>query len=217
VNPVERFDDRAAASRVGVRPTVPTSSPAYSTDCRRIRRSPIVARGPASRRACSPRMMRTRLPSSRVPRCARNPSPPKACVTSMPRWKQRNWPKHSVEGVTAFQSFHWFANDAAAAEILRIARPGATAALILNERDERDPSTAAFGELVRRFATDDPSVEELGAVDRRARIDSTSYLPRTGEAATRLRHDADAFFRLVAGSGTLRRALQTIVVRVHLP
>ena len=125
--------------------------------------------------------------------------------------------EHSVDGVAAFQAFHWFANDAATAEILRISRPGTTAALILNERDERDPSTAAYGDLVRRFATDDPNARELGAVDLRARIDSTSYLPRTGEAATRLRHDADAFFRLVAGGGTLRRALHTIGVRVHLP
>ena|GEM_PF-7105584 len=30
-------------------------------------------------------------------------------------------------------------------------------------------------------------------------------------------YDAEAFFRLVAGTGTLKPALQTIVVRVRLP
>ena len=147
----------------------------------------------------------------------------------------------SVDGITAFQAFHWFANDAALAEIVRIGRAGATAALVLNERDERDPVSAAYGDLVRRFATDDTeaqrmasivrfkalpgivservfsSEQRLGQSDLHARIDSTSYLPNAGEAATRLGRDADAFFRLVAQQGVVRLALHTIVVRVQLP
>ena len=60
----------------------------------------------------------------------------------------------SVDGVTAFQAFHWFANDAALAEIRRIVRPGGRACLVRSERDERDGFAAAYGELVRRFAQD---------------------------------------------------------------
>ncbi len=146
----------------------------------------------------------------------------------------------SVDGITAFQAFHWFADDASCTEIVRIGRAGATASLILNERDERDPVSAAYGDLVRRFATDDteakrmasitrfkmlPGIvservfaneQRLGQSDLLARIDSTSYLPHTGEPATRLRRDADALFRLVAEQGVLRLALHTIVVRVQL-
>ena len=146
----------------------------------------------------------------------------------------------SVDGITAFQAYHWFANDTADAEIRRITRMGASAALVLNERDERDPATAAFGDLVRRYATDDteasrvgslarfkrlggavtervfPNEQILGHADYLARLESASYLPRTGDAAMHLRRDADALFRLVAGTGTLRLALHTIVARVVL-
>lgn|GEM_PF-4435202 len=111
----------------------------------------------------------------------------------------------------------------------------------MNERDERDPVSAAYGDLVRRFATDDTeaqrmasivrfkalpgivservfsSEQRLGQSDLHALIDSPSYLPNAGEAATRLRSDADAFFRPVAQQGVVRLALHTIVVRVQLP
>jgi len=44
-------------------------------------------------------------------------------------------PDASVDLVTAAQAFHWFAVDGAAREMRRIARPGAFAALIWNDRD----------------------------------------------------------------------------------
>ncbi|HTD33264.1 MAG TPA: class I SAM-dependent methyltransferase, partial [Candidatus Elarobacter sp.] len=49
----------------------------------------------------------------------------------------------SADLVTAFQAFHWFDQRAALDETVRILRPGGRAAVIYNERDERDPFTAA--------------------------------------------------------------------------
>ena len=43
----------------------------------------------------------------------------------------------SVDAVVAAQCFHWFSPKAAAAEVARVLRPGAAAALIWNRRDER--------------------------------------------------------------------------------
>jgi len=46
----------------------------------------------------------------------------------------------SVDAVFVAQAFHWFANDAAVAEIARVLRPGGVFALVWNEPDEERPS-----------------------------------------------------------------------------
>jgi SAM-dependent methyltransferase len=51
--------------------------------------------------------------------------------------------------VLAAQAFHWFDAAAALREFHRILRPEGWAVLIWNERDERDPCTAAYGEVMR--------------------------------------------------------------------
>jgi SAM-dependent methyltransferase len=61
-------------------------------------------------------------------------------------------PDASADLVTAFQAFHWFDSEAAIAEMRRILRPGGRAALVYNERDERDAFTAGYGDIVRRHA-----------------------------------------------------------------
>jgi SAM-dependent methyltransferase len=55
----------------------------------------------------------------------------------------------SADLVLAAQAFHWFVADAALREFHRILKPAAWAALVWNERDESDPFTGAYGELVR--------------------------------------------------------------------
>jgi SAM-dependent methyltransferase len=51
--------------------------------------------------------------------------------------------------VLAAQAFHWFDPDAALQEFHRILKPEGWAALIWNERDERDPFSAAYGNIIR--------------------------------------------------------------------
>jgi ubiquinone/menaquinone biosynthesis C-methylase UbiE len=146
----------------------------------------------------------------------------------------------SVDAATAFQAFHWFRVPEALAEIRRIVRPGGQAALVLNERDESDAFTAAFGDIVRRYALEDTerrrmesmdAFEQLrGLAERRQflngqeldregllrRTRSASYLPREGPQAAALEHEVGELFSRYATAGRLRLALVTWVVRVRL-
>jgi len=136
-------------------------------------------------------------------------------------------PSASADIVAAFQAFHWFEHPATIAEMLRLLRPGGRAAVIYNERDERDPFTAAYGAIVRRYATED--TEQLRAnaraafehdrawaalhavtaghahrLDRaglHARVRSTSYLPHDGAVRAQLHTDVDALYDEYAVNG----------------
>ena len=58
-------------------------------------------------------------------------------------------PAASVDAVTVAQAFHWFAGDAALAEIHRVLRPGAALGLIWNRRRMSDPLNQEIEELIR--------------------------------------------------------------------
>jgi SAM-dependent methyltransferase len=145
----------------------------------------------------------------------------------------------SVAAATAFQAFHWFANDHTLREIRRIVRPGGRAALVLNERDASDPFTAAYGDIVRRYAQDDTEQRRLDSMavfqrlpggvesqelangqelDREGllgRTRSTSYLPKDGALAEVLYREVNELFDHQA-TPRVRLALTTFVVRVTL-
>ncbi len=147
----------------------------------------------------------------------------------------------SVDAATAFQAFHWFANDAALAEIVRIVRPGGSASLVLNERDHADPFTAAYGDVVRRHAEDDTEQRRQdsltvfrrlpGSCDDRffantqtldlagliGRTQSSSYLPREGEKGERLVAEVREVFARFAREERVTFAMTTEVLRVRLP
>jgi SAM-dependent methyltransferase len=53
-------------------------------------------------------------------------------------------PDASVDGVFAGQAFHWFANDAAVAEIARVLRPGGVVCLIWNESTDPSPLPESY-------------------------------------------------------------------------
>jgi SAM-dependent methyltransferase len=146
-------------------------------------------------------------------------------------------PDASADLVTAFQAFHWFDAEAAIAEMRRLLRPAGRAALVYNERDERDPFTAAYGDLVRRHAIDRTesrrgygrtAFEQSSAwahvrvtefeneqiLDRagvHARALSTSYLPNAGPAADALHAAIDEVFDRYASDRLVTMHLKTIV------
>jgi SAM-dependent methyltransferase len=62
----------------------------------------------------------------------------------------------SVDAVAAAQSFHWFDPQAAAAEMARVARPGAAVALIWNRRDESMDWMRDFSRILDAHAGDAP-------------------------------------------------------------
>jgi SAM-dependent methyltransferase len=143
----------------------------------------------------------------------------------------------SIDLVTAFQAFHWFDHDKALGEMVRILRPGGRAAVIYNERDETDPFTAAYGDLVRMYQTDETErrrADGLAAfaafegwhAKRRvevrneqsldvdgvlARARSTSYLPKTGPAAEELHDAIRALVAAHARGGRVVMKMRTIV------
>ncbi len=143
----------------------------------------------------------------------------------------------SADLVTAFQAFHWFASDITLREMLRILRPGGRAAIVYNERDERDPFTQAYGQIVRRFHTDDtelrrdsgrktfaafaawqavctsevPNEQRLNRRELRARVGSTSYLPHEGAAFEELIAAIDELFEESAVENEVTMHMKTIV------
>jgi SAM-dependent methyltransferase len=146
-------------------------------------------------------------------------------------------PAASADLVTAFQAFHWFDYAVAVREIARILKPAGRAALVYNERDERDPFTAAYGDLIRHYAVDETerrradaraafaAQRELGPVrsvecrnvqtlDRagvHARTRSSSFLPQSGPAADEMHAALDALFDRYAADGSVTTHLVTLV------
>jgi ubiquinone/menaquinone biosynthesis C-methylase UbiE len=56
-----------------------------------------------------------------------------------------------ADAVLVAQAFHWFEPDAALREFHRVLKPDGWLAMIWNERDETDPFTAAFGDIIRTW------------------------------------------------------------------
>jgi SAM-dependent methyltransferase len=144
----------------------------------------------------------------------------------------------SIDLVTAFQAFHWFDHTKALREMVRILRPGGRAAVIYNERDENDRFTAAYGDLVRAYQTDQTERRRADALEafaafegwhvrRRvelrnehvleldgalARARSTSYLPKTGAQADELHAAIRALVGRHARDGQVVMLMRTIAV-----
>jgi SAM-dependent methyltransferase len=57
-------------------------------------------------------------------------------------------PASCAAAVTAFQSFHWFDGERALAEFHRILAPGGCLALVWNDRDDTDPLTRAYHDIL---------------------------------------------------------------------
>ncbi|TAM61434.1 methyltransferase domain-containing protein [bacterium] len=118
----------------------------------------------------------------------------------------------SVDLVTAFQAYHWFDPEPTQREFARVLVPGGRVALVWNVRDDSDPFTGEYGELIRAAAVDREVERRHGAVEsflrdarftngRRlevvnfqrldlaglsGRVESTSYVPHAGPIYERL-------------------------------
>jgi SAM-dependent methyltransferase len=145
----------------------------------------------------------------------------------------------SVDAVVAFQAWHWVDHPAGVVEARRILRPGGCMAAVYNERDESDPFTAAYGDIVRRFALEATEEMRANALEAFAAIDpprtqrfafrnhqdldragvhqratSSSYLPQSGPACDAMHAAIDELLdRFAAASYAMR--LVTLVVRVE--
>ena len=62
----------------------------------------------------------------------------------------------SVDAVVCAQAFHWFATNAAVAEIARVVRPGGALALVWNVRDESVPWVKSLTDVVAPYEGDAP-------------------------------------------------------------
>jgi SAM-dependent methyltransferase len=147
-------------------------------------------------------------------------------------------PEASVDLVLSAQAFHWFRPRAALAEFHRVLRPGGRLALLWNQRDDRDPFTAALGSLVRAAARNHPAYRRsttpaallrsplFRAVRRLefphcqvldlkgliGRTRSVSYLPRTGRRSDALEDGLRALAaRSADRSGRVRLVYRTIL------
>jgi SAM-dependent methyltransferase len=63
-----------------------------------------------------------------------------------------------ADAVLCAQAFHWFEPIATLREFHRVLKPGGWTILMWNERDERDPITAAYGDVIRT-ASDAAAIE----------------------------------------------------------
>ncbi len=147
-------------------------------------------------------------------------------------------PDKSVDLAIACQAFHWFATPNTLVEFARIARR--RLAMLQYERDERDPFTAAYGDVVRAYATDDtqamrrrgllvferfPGARRACTAASEQRLDleaflgraaSSSYLPASGEAGKKLDEDLRALFDRFARDRTVTMSLVTYALIADL-
>lgn len=150
----------------------------------------------------------------------------------------------SADLVLAAQAFHWFVAEVALAEFGRILKPGGWVALVWNERDESDPFTGAYGELVRghcqadvveksRQRSGEPllaspcfqrgervqfrheqSVDENGLIGRAL---SVSYAPRAPERLEVFKSALREVFGRFQKDGQVVMRYQTTVVSAQRP
>lgn len=147
----------------------------------------------------------------------------------------------SIDVVTCFQSFHWLEPIKSLTEFHRLLRSSGRLALVWNDRDQDDPFTAQYTQLIRVASGEHPAesrhVQTLASqslassslfhhvrhyqfrhrqpVDLQAlmgRVRSTSYLPQTGAIYEQLVADITQLYkRWVEETGAIDLVHRTIV------
>lgn len=67
-------------------------------------------------------------------------------------------PRHSIDLITAAQSFHWFNQQKAKTELQRILQPGGTVVLIWNTRDQSSPFMRVCEDIINEYCIERDSV-----------------------------------------------------------
>lgn len=147
----------------------------------------------------------------------------------------------SINVVTCFQSFHWFEPVKSLIEFRRVLRPSGRLALVWNDRDQDDPFTAQYTQLIRVASDQHPAESQhVRTVEAQAlatsvmfqnfrqhqfrhrqpvdlqaligRVRSTSYLPQTGAIYEQLVADITQLYeQWVEKSGAIELVHRTIV------
>ena len=87
----------------------------------------------------------------------------------------------SAGAIVVAQAFHWFANDAALAEMARVLRPGGTLGLVWNARDDTTEWVARITEVFARYETGPVRVPRHREKGWRAVLERSSDFEPLGE------------------------------------
>jgi len=152
------------------------------------------------------------------------------------RAEQTGLPDSSADAVLAAQAFHCFQPDSALREFHRILKLDGWAILLWNEREERDPFTAAYGAVIRTapgagieqargngepllasplFQKGEHRVftheQRLSEEQLLGRAFSASYSPRQPDQAAAFATALRAVFRQYEQDGMVRLGYETLV------
>jgi SAM-dependent methyltransferase len=145
-------------------------------------------------------------------------------------------PEASVDLIVAGQAFHWFEPVATRREFVRIARPGAVAALIWNERLILSDFEAAYEDLILAYAGDYKTINHKNITDPqigaffhpqafvlatfeneqvfdfsglKGRLMSSSYIPKEGAGHDAMMKALAALFEQHQSGGRVRVGYET--------
>ena len=153
---------------------------------------------------------------------------------------------HSIDFVTAGQSFHWFEPETTRLEFSRILKPGGWVVVVSNERQtDTSPFLRDYEALLRRFGTDYarvsdsyPRLEEMRAffgTDRvlardlpntqdfdleslRGRLRSSSYAPAPDQSGySQMMNELEHMFTAYQRDGFVRFEYRTRIFAGNLP
>jgi ubiquinone/menaquinone biosynthesis C-methylase UbiE len=147
-------------------------------------------------------------------------------------------PDGHADAVLAAQAFHWFEPETTLREFHRVLKPDGWVVLMWNERDPRDPFTAAYGEIVARethgkaleaqrhragsvllrsslFGNPEvhrfPHEQEMDEEGMLGRAFSASYAPRAPDTVQEFAQDLRQVFVQFQRDGKVRLVYETAV------